>query len=103
MVLPAPLRSEAEVLAAMDTELSQDDPGPRLSLYPDAVRDAIRKKQLLTDMAEEAVEAAWGVPDRKSISFQGTERTEVWLYEGGRKAFIREGRLERTTGTTDGP
>jgi hypothetical protein len=98
LLLPATLRSRAEVFAAMDDALVKEDPGPHLATYSAVVRDAVLKKQVVVDMPKDALEAAWGMPQQKNISFQSEGRTEVWTYPGKRKAFLRDGRLEKVEG-----
>jgi hypothetical protein len=96
LALSPRLASRPQLRWALDVYLSRDDPAPRLEAFSEPVQEAIRKKQAFTDMPAEALEAAWGPPDTREFAFQASERVEIWTYAGGqRRAYLRDGRLER--------
>ena len=96
LVLPPFLRSRTGVLAALDPYLLQQSPAARLESYPSLIREAIRQKHAVVDMPTDALEASWGFPERKTISFEGANRLETWVYPGHkRRAYLRDGRVER--------
>jgi hypothetical protein len=45
-------------------------------------------------MPSDALEMAWGYPERKEISFEGDRRKEVWRWPGGKRvAVLLDGRV----------
>lgn len=88
LVLRMGLKTEAEVLTELDRYLSVDDPAARLSQWSQAVVDGVKGKQAAVDMPAEALEMAWGYPERKEISFEGDRRKEVWRWPGGKRAAV---------------
>lgn len=94
LVLRMGLKTEAEVLAEIDRYLSVDDPQARMTQWQQAVVDAVKSKQAVVDMPSDALEMAWGYPERKEISFEGDRRKEVWRWPGGKRvAIILDGRV----------
>lgn len=94
LVLRPDFKTEAEALAEIDRYLSTDDPAARMAPWTDPVKDAVRSKQAVVDMPAEALEMAWGYPERKEISFEGDRRKEIWRWPGGQRyAVLYDGRV----------
>lgn len=94
LVLRPQIKDEAEFMAEIDRALSKDDIRPQLSGYSDLVRDAIAKKEAVVDMTAEALEMAWGYPERRQIELDGEKKKETWVWPTGkRKAVLVDGRV----------
>jgi len=92
MVLPRSLATSEEVRAALERALSASDPTPAFDALPETQRAAIRRKQLEEGMAADAVEMAWGQPERKVL--EPPSSREEWLWPGAhRQARLEDGRL----------
>ena len=99
LVLRPNLRTKAEVLAELEQYLSHEDIAPRMAKYGQAVQEGVRTKHAVVDMPAEALEAAWGYPERKDIRYEAGVRLETWTYPLAlRKAFLSDGRLLRVEG-----
>ena len=58
------------------------------------VRDAIGKKEALPDMTADALEMAWGSPERRVLAFEGSQKKETWLWADGlRQATLLDGKV----------
>jgi len=88
LVLRQNLKTDTEFMAELDRYLSTDDPAARLEQWPTPVRDAVKSKQALAEMPADALEMAWGYPERKEISFEGERRKEVWKWPGGKRTAV---------------
>jgi hypothetical protein len=96
LVLRAQIRSSEEFIAELERYLSQQDVSPSLARWSDVVQQAIRTKTAIIDMPAEALEMAWGYPERKRISFVDSAKNEEWIYVGDRRrAFLSDGRVVR--------
>jgi hypothetical protein len=96
LVIRQVVSTAAEGRAELERYLTQTDPKPVLDSFSPPVRDAIRKKQASLDMPSDALERAWGYPERKQVRFQDDTKTEEWIYPGGkRRAFLQDGRVTR--------
>lgn len=94
LVLRLGLKTEGDVLAELDRYLSVDDPASRMTQWQQSVVDAVKSKQAVVDMPADALEMAWGYPERKEISFEGDRRKEVWRWPGGKRvAVLLDGRV----------
>lgn len=94
LVLRPQIKSAQEFLAEMERSLAEQDPSRTMEAWPEAVRAAVRNKTAVTDMPAEALEMAWGPPELKRISFEGSVRREDWVYPGGkRRAQLSDGRV----------
>jgi hypothetical protein len=92
MVLPRTLATTEEVRAALERVLSASDPAPAFDALPETQRAAIRRKQLEEGMPADAVEMAWGQPERKVL--EPPSSREEWLWPGAhRQAQLEDGRL----------
>lgn len=94
LVLPQTLASAEDVRVELERVAGTGDPGPTLQALPDAQRAAIARKELVDGMAPDAIEMAWGYPERKVIDRPAN--TEEWSWPGGkRRASLRNGKLVR--------
>jgi hypothetical protein len=94
LVLPQTVSNADDVRAEVDRLLSVDDPTPSFRALPQAQREAIARKSLLEGMGPQALEMAWGYPQKKVID--RPNGTEEWSWSSGaRRAFLQTGRLQR--------
>lgn len=99
LVLRPGLKTEQEFLAELERNLTREDQTRRLEGFSEVVREAVRTKNVATDMPAEALEMAWGFPESKKIELVGTQRKETWRWaEGTRTAVLLDGRLTSFTG-----
>lgn len=97
IVLRPGIKTNEEFLSELGRYLTQQNPEPVLSAWADGVREAIRKKAAVTDMPAEALEMAWGYPERIKVELQGERRNETWVYPGRKRiAHLTDGRLVKT-------
>lgn len=89
------LHSVEEVQAEVDRYLVRKNPAPFLATLSEGLRTSIRNKEARLDMPLEALQMAWGYPERRRITFdQNGNRTESWEYnEGQRYAIVQDGRV----------
>ena len=96
LVLRAGIQSSEEFLAELDRYLSDTDLDATYARWSQVVQQAVRTKTAVIDMPAEALEMAWGYPERKQISFANSEKREEWIYAGERrKAYLADGRVVR--------
>lgn len=96
LVLRPEIRSSEEFLAELDRYLSDTDLDATYARWSQVVQHAVRTKTAVIDMPAEALEMAWGYPDRKQISFADSAKHEEWVYSGERrKAYLADGRVVR--------
>jgi hypothetical protein len=96
LVLRPDMKTREEFLAEVDRYLSTQDPAAQLGAFSEPVREAIRQKKTVPDMPSEALEMAWGYPEKILRTLEGTAHHEEWIYPGGRRhAFLTEGHLVR--------
>ncbi|MBI3183939.1 MAG: hypothetical protein HYZ28_17525 [Myxococcales bacterium] len=94
IVLRPQIKTEQEFRAEIERYLSADDPSARIESWPEPVKDAVRTKKALVDMPAEALEMAWGYPQKKRIDYEESVRKEEWTYaEGKRVAYLSDGRV----------
>jgi hypothetical protein len=93
LLLRPGLRSASEVQAELERSLTPLDPGRRLAAWPETVREAVRTKKAILEMPAEALEMAWGLPERKRLELAGSERQEIWSWPGHRSATVIDGRV----------
>jgi hypothetical protein len=92
LVLPRTLTSAEDVRVEIDRVAGTSDPGPTLRALPGRQRDAIARKDLVEGMSPQAIEMAWGYPEKKVID--RPSHREEWTWPGGkRRASLREGKL----------
>jgi len=96
LVLRPEIRAGEEFEAEVERYLSNADPSSTLSRWPETVQQAVRAKTAIIDMPAEALEMAWGYPERKAVSFVNAVKNEQWLYSGERRqAHLVDGRIVR--------
>jgi hypothetical protein len=94
LVLPQTLATAEDVRLELERVAGASDPGPALQALPAAQRAAIERKGLVEGMSPQAVEMAWGLPERKVVDRPADK--EVWIWPGGkRRAWLQNGRLSR--------
>jgi hypothetical protein len=94
LVLPQTLSSAEDVRVELERLAGPSDPSPALEDLPDRQRTAIARKDLVEGMSPQAVEMAWGYPERKIVDRPAG--TEEWSWPTGRRnAFLRNGKLLR--------
>lgn len=103
LVLRPQIKSEAEFLAELEQALSPTPMKDRLEAFSQPVQGAIREKRALVEMPAEALEMAWGSPERIQVTYpkagEGGTREEVWTWPGGRRrAELVDGRVTRLEG-----
>jgi hypothetical protein len=104
IVLRRDLRSLEQVQQEIDRYLSPDDLKPVLDAFPEAVLRGIDEKQVLEGMPSQAVQMAWGYPEKKTMQPTPEGRKEDWVWPGGKRtATIVDGRLTAWTGETPHP
>jgi hypothetical protein len=97
LVLRPGLRTGSEARADLERSLATQDPTPRLEAWSEVVREAVRAKKALPEMTADALEMAWGLPERKRIELVGPERRETWSWPGTRTALLIDGRVTALT------
>ncbi len=96
LVLRPEIRAGEELEAEVERYLSNADPSSTFSRWPEIVQQAVRAKTAIIDMPAEALEMAWGYPEKKEVSFVNAVKNELWLYSGERRqAHLVEGRIVR--------
>lgn len=94
LVLRPGIKDEREFNVEVDRFLSTQDLKPRLESFSESAREGIRTKTAVVDMPAEALEMAWGYPERKKIELDGDKRKETWLWaDGARTAKLVDGRV----------
>ncbi|MBF5040814.1 hypothetical protein FGE12_00295 [Aggregicoccus sp. 17bor-14] len=101
LVLPPRTDTADAVRTEVERYLIERDPSAQLAALSAPVREAVFRKEARVGMSEEALEMAWGYPERRVRSYQDGVRSEEWVYPGGRrKAFLTEGRVARLEGAS---
>ncbi len=99
LVLRPQLRTQDEFITELERFLSPEDLAPRMSAWSESVREAVREKRAIVDMPAEALEMAWGYPEKKRLSFDGPTKREEWRYPGDKRvATLIDGRLMESRG-----
>lgn len=94
LVLRPGLKDENEVVSEIDRQLSRDDVRGQLEAFGDSVKAAILEKKAVVEMPADALEMAWGPPERKQLALDGTVRVETWTWaDGKRLAVLRDGKV----------
>jgi hypothetical protein len=95
-VLPQTLTTSEEVRGELDRLVGTADVGPVLRALPEVQRAAIAVKRPIEGMGAQALEMAWGYPEKKVIDRPAG--TEEWTWPGAhRQAFLRDGKVVRWT------
>jgi len=94
LVLRPGLKDENEVKSEVDRYLSKENVKPMLEGFSESVKAAVLEKKAIVDMPADALEMAWGYPDRKTFELEGAVKKETWSYTDGRKqAVLRDGKV----------
>ncbi len=92
IVLSQLAASADDVKTELERYVGTADPGPAYRALPDVQRAAIALKRPLDGMGPQALEMAWGYPEKKVIDRPAG--TEEWSWaDGHRKASLRDGKL----------
>ena len=96
LVLRPQIKTRDEMEAEIERYLAREDPARKMATWSDAVKEAARTKNAIKDMSELALEMAWGYPELKQISFEGTLKKEKWTYPGEKRvAELTDGRVSQ--------
>ncbi|HXN41240.1 MAG TPA: hypothetical protein VN918_05580 [Myxococcaceae bacterium] len=96
LVLPTQIQSREDFESELERYLCPIDPTALMSDWTEGIREAVRTKNAVVDMPTDALEMAWGYPERKRVFFEEATRKEEWSYPGGKRvAFIADGRVTR--------
>lgn len=99
LVLRPGLSTRDDFMVELEHHLTREDQTAALDAFTDAVREAIKKKQVVRDMPAAALEMSWGYPEAKRIELVDTQRRETWSWgDGARTAVLVDGRLQAVTG-----
>ena len=94
LVLRPGIKDSTEFLTEVERYLTSENPAPRLAAFSDGVRAAVVAKKAIPDMPAEALEMAWGYPERKRITFDGERKEETWTWPGNKRvARLVDGRV----------
>jgi hypothetical protein len=97
IVLRPQIKTRQEFYAELERYVTEKDPAVLLARWPEFVREAVRTKTAAEGMPAEALEMAWGYPERRHMTFDNSVEKEEWIYvDGRRRAYVAEGRVERT-------
>jgi hypothetical protein len=94
IVVSTAAATSTAILDEVDRVLTRDDPSRALAALPQEQREAIGRRELVEGMGVQAVEMAWGVPEKVRIDRPAA--TEEWAWPGGkRRAWFQDGKLLR--------
>lgn len=98
LVLRPNIKDDRELDAEVDRWLSREDPKVRLSGFTDVIQNAIAGKKVVLDMPAEALEMAWGYPDRRVLAYEGDKKKETWVWPGEKQVVLVDGRVAEVPG-----
>ena len=93
LVLRPMIKDDRELDAEVDRWLSREDPKTRLSAFSDVIQNAIAGKKIVLDMPADALEMAWGYPDRRVIALEGEKKKETWVWPGEKQVVLLDGKV----------
>jgi hypothetical protein len=94
LVLRQGIVDDRELNAEVDRYLAREDPKLKLQGFSEVVQSAIAAKKAVIDMPAEALEMAWGYPERRVLAFEGDKKKETWIWAGEqRSAVLLDGRV----------
>lgn len=97
LVIRPGIDTHEKFLAELGRYLSDHDPASSMDRWSDSIREAVRTKTAVTDMPAEALEMAWGYPERIKTELEGDKRVETWVYPGRKRiAHLVDSRLVKT-------
>ena len=97
LVLRQGIDTREQFLTELARYLSDKDPKPTLEAWPEQVQEGVRTKTAVTGMPSDALEMAWGYPERIKRELEGDQWKEVWVYPGRKRiAHLLDGKLVST-------
>jgi hypothetical protein len=94
LVLRNTFESPGDFQAELNRYVTPLNPSSQLAEFSDDEQTAIRTKEATLGISAEALEMALGYPETKTLTFEGDQKTETWLWGGGKKALtLRGGRV----------
>jgi hypothetical protein len=93
LVLRQLIKDDRELDAEVDRYLSREDPKLKLQAFSDVIQTAIAAKKVVLDMPAEALEMAWGYPDRRVYAVDGEKKKETWIWAGEKQVVLLDGRV----------
>lgn len=93
LVLRRLIKDDRELEAEVDRWVTRENPKDRLSGFTDAVQNAIAQKKVVVDMPAEALEMAWGYPDRRVLAVDGEKKKETWVWPGPKQVVLLDGKV----------
>jgi hypothetical protein len=98
LVLRPQLKDDRELDAEVDRYLAREDPKRTLATFTEGVQNAVAAKKAVIDMPADALEMAWGYPERRVLAFEGDKKKETWIWSGDqRQAVLLDGRVAEVT------
>ncbi len=99
LVLRQGIHTHQEFLTELGRYVMDRDPKDVLEGFGSAVREAVEKKAVVEGMPQEALEMAWGYPERIRKEIEGETRRETWVYPGHKRiAHLEDGKLVKFEG-----
>jgi hypothetical protein len=94
LVLKNTFESPDDFQAELNRYLTPLNPSSQIEEFSADEQTAIRTKEALLGIGAQALEMALGYPETKTLVFEGNQKTETWIWGGGKKALtLREGRV----------
>ncbi|MBK7863314.1 MAG: hypothetical protein IPJ65_32885 [Archangiaceae bacterium] len=98
LVLRQAIKDDRELDAEVDRWLSREDPRRKLQSFSEAIQTAIAGKKVVLDMPADALEMAWGYPDRRVYAVEGEKKKETWIWPGQKQVVLLDGRVAEVPG-----
>lgn len=97
LVLRQGIDTREQFVTELSRWLSDTDPRAMIEGWTEPVREAVRTKTAVTDMPADALEMAWGYPERIKRELEGDKWKETWVYPGKKRvAYLLDGKVVRT-------
>ena len=93
LVLRPQIKDDRELHAEVDRWLARENPKTRLSTFTEVVQNAVASKRVVVDMPAEALEMAWGYPDRRVLTLEGDRKKETWIWPGQKQVVLLDGKV----------
>ncbi len=98
LVLRPGLKDDRELDAEVDRFLAREDPHRQIQAFTEAVQAALKEKRAIVEMPADALEMAWGYPERRVLAFEGDKKKETWIWAGDkRQAVLLDGHVTEVT------
>jgi hypothetical protein len=102
LVLPEGLTTRDEIFTEVERYLTREDPARQLATWSEAVREAVATKRAMPEMPKDALQMAWGYPQRIREWFENGSQRERWSYAGDRRvAELADGRVSQLSPGAD--